>query len=374
MAVLLGAGAATSLIFINHAPLIPLIMADLDISPTQAGLLSTAMFLGGGLAAFPVGRLTDRLGAKQVMSLAMLLLAASTVALAAAPDYETMLAIRLLSGAGVTASFIAGGAYVNEVWPGPSQYLAQGFFGASMQLGLGAAIFALPAVAVVAGWRPALAACALPLVVAWLAWEATAVPGRRGAERRPWGFVLRDPTVWRLALANAAMFGLSVVLGTWVAVYFVHEFGASLTRAGVLGSLSILLGVAARPLGGVLVARGHSDPRRLILVALAGNAAALLLLAWPGRSLAAAVLGVVLFGMTSSVAYPAVISLVGRAQPTAAGAALGLVGTTSMASIVVGAPLAGALFAWAGHFTVPFVVLALLPVAAFVVCRRLAPD
>ncbi|MGH7278378.1 MAG: MFS transporter, partial [Candidatus Rokuibacteriota bacterium] len=120
MAALLAAGAAQSLIFINHAPLIPLIMAELAISPAQAGLLSTAMFLGAGIFAFALGRVTDRLGAKQVMSLSMLVLAASTVALAVAPTWEIMLAIRLASGAAVTASFIAGSAYVNQFWPGPS--------------------------------------------------------------------------------------------------------------------------------------------------------------------------------------------------------------------------------------------------------------
>ena len=50
------AGAAQSMFFLNHARVLPLIMSDLAVSPTQAGLLSTAAFFGGGLAAVPMGR------------------------------------------------------------------------------------------------------------------------------------------------------------------------------------------------------------------------------------------------------------------------------------------------------------------------------
>jgi nitrate/nitrite transporter NarK len=350
--------------FLNHAPVLPLIMDDLAISPAQAGLLSTAAFLGGGLTSLPMGALADRLGPRRVMTLAFLLCLAATLAMAAAPSYATLLAVRFCSGPAVTATFIAGGYYVNALWRGRGAFLAQGLYGAAMQLGIGGAIFVLPFAAERVGWRGAVALCAVPIALAWLLWQWRAadprVPRARGSVWR----VVSNPDVWRLGLANAAMFGLSVIVGTWIAVYFVHEFGVPLTHAGAVGSLSLLLGVLSRPLGAIIVERGLVAPRALIQVSLAGNAVALAVMAAPGRPLAAAAAGVVLFGITSSLAYAAVITVAGRTQPEAAGAVLGIIGVMSMTSVVIGAPVAGMLLSASGHFSVPIAMLTLLPVGA----------
>lgn len=365
------AGAAQALLFINHAPLLPLIMRDLAITPAAAGLLSTATFLGAGVLAVPTGRLSDRLGARHVMALSLLVSALSTLALAVAPGYATLLAVRLLSSVSVIATFVAGGAYINTLWRGQDQFMAQGFYGGAMQFGTGAAIFALPYAASRLGWRGALAACAAPVAAALLVWALCARDQRMALPGGSIRAVMGDPTVWRLGLINAAMFGLSIVLGTWMAVYFVHEFGVPLTTAGTLGSLSIVLGVLTRPAGGALIARGAIEPRRLIALTLAGNVLALLVLAVPRRPLGIAVAGVVLIGLSASLAYAAVITLTGQAQPAAAGAALGVLSVCSTSTIVVGAPLAGALLSASGHFTWPFVVLAGLPAAALWTARRL---
>jgi nitrate/nitrite transporter NarK len=358
------AGAAQSMFFLNHAPVLPLIMNDLGISPAQAGLLSTAAFLGGGVAALPMGVLADRLGPRRVMTLSLLLCLSATLAMALAPGYASLLVVRLCSGPAVTATFIAGGYYVNALWRGRDAFVAQGLYGASLQLGIGGAIVVLPFIADRVGWRGAIAVCAVPIVLASVVWQSAAsaprVPRASGSLRR----AVNNANVWRLGLANAAMFGLSVVLGTWIAVYFVHEFRVPLTQAGVLGSLSILLGVVVRPLGGLIVARGITQPRSLVQITLAGNAAALVTMAFPQRPLAAATAGVVLFGITSSLAYAAVITMAGHAEAEAAGAVLAVIGVMSMSAVVIGAPLAGALLSASGTFSLPLAVLTLLPAAA----------
>jgi NNP family nitrate/nitrite transporter-like MFS transporter len=346
-------------------------MRDLGISPAQAGFLSTAVFLGGGVLAVPIGWLTDRLGAKRVTTLSLAILVASTLALAAAPDYTTMAAIRLVSGFGVTTTLVAGGQYINTLWSARGRALAQGFYGGSVQFGVGAAIFALPSVAASTGWRGALAFCAVPVGLTLIVWERWARPVRAEAERGAMARVLGDATIWRLGLANAAAFGLSMVLGTWVAVYFVHEFQLSLAAAGVLGSQAVLLGMLGRPLGGALLARGLAGAGGLIRWTLAGNTLALLLLAVPGRPLAVALVAVSLVGMASSLSYAAVLAIAGRARPDAAGSALGIIAAVTTTAVVIGAPVAGALLSVSGGFTLPFAALALLPGAALWACAAL---
>jgi MFS transporter, NNP family, nitrate/nitrite transporter len=356
--------SAQTFILINHAPLLPLIMRDLGITPAQAGLLSTVTFLGGGLLAIPIGQLTDWLGAKWMTAGSLAILLLSTLGMAAAPGYGSLLAIRLLSGVGVCASFIAAGHYANAHWSGPRSALAQGLLGGSMQLGIGAAIFVLPFIATHVGWRGALALCAVPLVVAlglWLRWARATAPRRGTVSVRS---IFADAASWRLGLVNGATFGLTVVLGTWVAVYFVEEFGLALTLAGMFGAQTALLGMVGRPLGGLLIARGAVGARVLIRAMLAGSSLALLLLAWPGRPVGAAIGAVILVGITASLSYPGMLVLASRVRPDATGAVLGVVSTVGSLVVILGAPAIGALFSASGSFSLPFALLALLPAAA----------
>ena len=356
--------SAQTFILINHAPLLPLIMRDLGITPAQAGLLSTVTFLGGGLLAIPIGQLTDWLGAKWMTAGSLAILLISTLGMAAAPGYGSLLAIRLLSGVGVCASFIAAGHYANAHWSGPRSALAQGLLGGSMQLGIGAAIFVLPFIATHVGWRGALALCAVPLVMAlglWLRWARATAPRRGTVSGRS---IFADAASWRLGLVNGATFGLTVVLGTWVAVYFVEEFGLALTLAGMFGAQTALLGMVGRPLGGLLIARGAVGARVLIRAMLAGSALALLLLAWPGRPVGAAIGAVILVGITASLSYPGMLVLASRVRPDATGAVLGVVSTVGSLVVILGAPAIGALFSASGSFSLPFALLALLPAAA----------
>ena len=73
-------GAAQAVTFLNHAPLLPLIMADLGVTPAGAGLLSTVMFAVGALVAPFTGRVLDRFGATHVMTASLLMLIASSLA------------------------------------------------------------------------------------------------------------------------------------------------------------------------------------------------------------------------------------------------------------------------------------------------------
>jgi nitrate/nitrite transporter NarK len=365
--------ASQSINFINHAAVAGPIMAEMAISPAQVGLLSTVMFAVGGVLAVPIGGAIDRVGARPVMALSLFLLAASTLALAAATSFPAMLLIRAAGGFGVTATFIAGGQYVNALAHGGS-YLAQGFLGGSIQLGLATAVFALPAAADVLGWRMALSCSAVPAVVAlvvWV-WRAPALAPPMAREAR--GGILRDGIVWRLALAHTATYGLAVVIGGWATVYLAHEFAMSLAAAGVLGSLGLLFGVVARPVGGLIVTKGTVSPPTMIVVMLLSNAVGAAMIAYPRRPLVTALVGMALVGWSSSLAYAAVITLATRVRPDAAGTALGVIGGVSMTAVVVGAPLVGALYGATGSFTASFAVMAVLPATAVLACRRLARE
>jgi NNP family nitrate/nitrite transporter-like MFS transporter len=155
-----------------------------------------------------------------------------------------------------------------------------------------------------------------------------------------------------------------VLLGTWIAVYFVEEFSLSLTTAGMLGSQASILGMAGRPLGGMILARGAMGARSLIRWTLTGSALGVLLLAIPGRPVGVAVAAVVLVGVTAALSYPGMLVLAAQVRPAALGTLLGAMSVIGTLAVIVGAPLMGALFSASGSFTLPFVVLAALPLGA----------
>jgi NNP family nitrate/nitrite transporter-like MFS transporter len=355
---------AQSMTFTNHAPLIPLIVRDLHITPAQAGFLSTAMFVVGGVASLGIGNLSDRVGPKPVLTATMACLALATVGIGLAPTYAVMLVMKMLAGFSLTGVFVAGGHYVAAHWRGPRQYMVQGAYGGMIQLGAGVSIFTMPLAAAHVGWRGALVLSAVPVILTLVWWHAAAVPPDTPPVRQRMRVVLGDHRIWRLGFAHTSMFGVSIVVGTWIAVYFVHEFGFRLGAAGVLGSARLVLGFLGRPAGGLLVTALGLSPRGLIVGTLAANTLGLLLMAAPGRPLALAVSGMVLVGLGSSVGYAAIMATTSRARPDAAGAALGVVGMVSTFAVIVFAPVVGELYSRTGDFTVPFLVLALLPVAA----------
>ena len=158
-----------------------------------------------------------------------------------------------------------------------------------MQLGIGIAIFLLPWVAtrssLAHGVRGLRAAASPSRSCSGCAGRAR--PRRAGtahAHARRSSAIRRS---WRLGLVNGATFSLIVVLGTWIAVYFVEEFDLALTTGGHVRRPDLACsGMVGRPLGGLLLARGAMGARALIRWTLTGSVLALLLLAMPGRPVA----------------------------------------------------------------------------------------
>jgi predicted MFS family arabinose efflux permease len=114
----------------------------------------------------------------------------------------------------------------------------------------------------------------------------------------------------------------------------------------------------------MILARGAMGARSLIRWTLTGSALGVLLLAIPGRPVGVAVAAVVLVGVTAALSYPGMLVLAAQVRPAALGTLLGAMSVIGTLAVIVGAPLMGALFSASGSFTLPFVVLAALPLGA----------
>jgi MFS family permease len=342
--------------YTNHAPLAPALMREFGFNQALAGFLTTGIFATHAGMQVPGGHLVDRLGSKRVLLFALVWVALGNLGMALAGAYWQLLLCKIFTGMGTGVCFVGGARYVHHAAAGPRLNVAQGFFGGSIQLGAGFVILAVPRLYLLAGWRATFlvsAGMALTAAIIWLA----AAPDVAVRASAPGKFreMLLAPQLWLLGLLQMATFAISVVVGSWVVVMLTKVMRVPATRAGLIGSLVLLLGIVSRPLGGLL--RRHMGIRPLFIGSLLMIALGCFMFVPPSISLAGALTGVVLIGMGCGIPYAAMFSRAGALFPGRAGAAMGLVNMLGIIMILCGAPLVGHLADLTGTFKASFVAL-----------------
>ena len=343
--------------YTNHAPLAPALMREFGFNNAMAGLLTTGIFATHAGMQIPGGYLVDRLGSRRVLLFALIWVALGDLGMASAGAYWQLLFFKIFTGIGTGVCFVGGARYVHEATAGPRLHVAQGFFGGSIQMGAGFVILAVPRLYLLAGWRATFivsGGMALTAAVIWLAGAPTVAFGARPPGR--FHEMLLAPQLWFLGLMQMATFGISLVVGSWVVVLLTKGLNVPATRAGLIGSLVLLLGIVSRPLGGFL--RRHMGIRPLFIGSLVMIALGCLLFVPSAISLASALTAVVLIGIGIGLPYAAMFSRAGALFPGRAAAAMGFVNMLGIIMILGGAPLVGHLKDLTGSFKTSFAVLA----------------
>src|ERR1700722_12121897 len=240
--------------YTNHAPLAPALMREFGFNNALAGFLTTGIFPTHAGMQIPGGYLVDRLGSKRILLFALIWVALGNLGMAFAAAYWQLLVCKIFTGLGTGVCFVGGARYVHEATAGPRLHVAQGFFGGSIQMGAGFVILAVPRLYLLAGWRATFIVSGAMALTAAIIWVSVAPTVEFGA-RPPGHFheMLLAPQLWLLGLMQMATFGISVVVGSWVVVFLTKVMKVPATRAGLVGSLVLLLGIVSRPLRGLLL-------------------------------------------------------------------------------------------------------------------------
>jgi MFS family permease len=357
------------------APLGPVYAADLHLSRVQIGGLFAAAGVAMVVVAFPIGLVTDRLGARRLTVGAAALVALSALGQGLAHEFWLLLASRAVFGVAFGAVWTAGLALLSEGGAVEQRSVRLGatipVTGAAATIGpafagvvAGQFGVAVPFVAIAAGATATAAALALaPAVVA---------PAR--AERPSVGRMLRAVARNRLvgvSVATVVAAGFSGSLGYLLVPLRLKANGLSVAAIGAILAGAAVLYIAASTIVTRLGERAATP-------ALAGAAVGVLGLALvlPAVSTATAALALFLLlrsacnAAMSTVAYP--LATAGAEEAgIGAGTAIGLVNAAWATSTVV-APLAGGAIAQSAGDRAAFAVL--VPITLLTAVWLLAGD
>ena len=111
---LFAAGFATFALLYSVQPLLPLFSITFGVTPAASSLAVSAATIGVAASLILVGALSDRLGRKPLMAFAQLSVVACTLGVALAPNWNSLLALRFISGVALSGVPAVAMAYLAE--------------------------------------------------------------------------------------------------------------------------------------------------------------------------------------------------------------------------------------------------------------------
>lgn len=134
-------------------PLLALIIADLNLTYTQAGSLMSIFQSSGLILSFLWGVYATRIGMQKTAVIGVILLVIGNLLVASANDLLFLILGRLISGVGALTLPILGGSIVSHWFKGKELGLALGFYNLSMPLGTLICLNTYGILGVLFGWR-----------------------------------------------------------------------------------------------------------------------------------------------------------------------------------------------------------------------------
>jgi CP family cyanate transporter-like MFS transporter len=239
-------------------PLLPLVMADLHLTFTLAGLLSGVPLLLMGAFGLPGGWLTDRLGARQVMIGALLGLTLAGLVRGLAPSGVVLLAGTVLLGSAIGLVQPALPRVARDTLPRRTG-LASAIYFNGLVVGGAAGLALTPWLVNVAGptsWRGVLVGWASIGALATIGWLAVREDPRvvRHRGRLRWVDItaaLRLPGLAALTLAMGTQSAIFYTFGSWTPAFLVSRgwpLASATLPVATMPLMSIFASAFATPL------------------------------------------------------------------------------------------------------------------------------
>jgi ACS family D-galactonate transporter-like MFS transporter len=339
------------------------IMNDLDLTPTQFGIVGSSFFLLFSISAVITGFIANRVRSKWVLLAMGLIWALVQFPMFGTVGIELLIACRIVLGAGEGPAYPMALHAAYKWFPDEKRAIPTAFVSQGAAFGVIIAIPLLNYLITTYNWHYAFAALGIVGLIWVIAW---AVLGREGqiGDAAAEGVAAIEPIPYRVLLLSptnlaswctyfSAYFGLALVL-SWFTPYLRKGLGFDQTTAGNLTILPFLVGALVVPAGGWLsqhmTKRGASSrASRGIFCGVSVCLGGLALLATPYAPNAATTITLIIAGTALPAAVftlsPAILSEITPAPQRAAvlginsavGTSAGIIAPYVMGSVVDGA-------------------------------------
>jgi len=294
--------------WLNVGAIFVLMGPDIGAGVSGLGSVTSAFFIGIGIAQVPGGLLAARWGPKKVVAIGVFLSSIAALATSVAFSIPQIAALRFVVGVGMALVFAPGVVLVARLFRGDSPGLGVGLFNSAYDLGGLAGLFGWVVIATATGWRPSLALSGgLGVLTGVLV--MIYVPrdeGRVDFELKTGVLtsILKDRQLILLGLGTLGIGVGNVVIATFMGYYLVSSYGLSPSAAEAITSMIVVL-----PIFTALIAGRYYDrttkPRLMMIASLVVSSGALLVSAIPSplAALGCAVIGGIISGFGYTVAF-----------------------------------------------------------------------
>lgn len=332
-------------------PVIPDIMREFELGPTEVGLIITVFTLPGIVLAPLAGMLADRYGRRAVLIPSLVVFGLFGGLCALAPGFHSLLALRFAQGLGAAALGVLATTLIGDLYSGRDLASAMGYNAAVLSIGT-AAYPALGGLLGMLGWRAPFLLHLSALPLAWfVARKLQVAPVEKG---EPFMTYIRSACRHMSTTATLGLFATTfatfiLLYGPVITFYPIlldERFGALPVTIGlIISSASIFAGAAASQLGRITAVISEAWLIRLgcVLYAVCFALTPLLHDKW------LLILPMAVFGLAQGATLPSVTTLLNRMAPGRYRAGyMAMYGTLLRLGQTVGPLLAGGLHAWLG--------------------------
>lgn len=282
-----------------------------DISHAAVGTLVGLYLLPGILIAIPGGILGGRLGDRRAILLGLGLMAAGGVLGGFATDHALLISGRLLAGVGVIFLFIMIPKTVSEWFTGGQLFFAMSLYLGGWPVGMAVGLVVHPAIAAEWHWSAVflstggLCAAIFLVCLAFLRNPPRPVelevPSVGRALRLPWRLIVTVSLIAILWTVINASHTIVIAFGPRL----IEAMGYNSADAGAYVSINLWVGIVTMPIGGWLASRFGRPNLFVLISALVGGSAVLMIALMPGQF----VLWFVLIGIFFLISAGVIVAL-----------------------------------------------------------------
>src|SRR5690625_418590 len=233
--------------------LMPYIEKDIALTGGQASIVTAIPVILGSLLRIPIGFYTDRLGARFMFFISMIILLFPVFYISTASSFTDLVIGGLILGVG-GATFSIGVTSLPKYYPKEKHGFINGIYGVG-NIGTAITTFGAPIIAGSIGWESTVRLFLILLVVfaalIFIFGDKKEAKVKNLMSEQIKG-VYKNTTLWFLCLFYFITFGAFVAFTMFLPSFLVGNFGLDPVDAGIRTAIFIIIATILRPLGGIL--------------------------------------------------------------------------------------------------------------------------